>query len=410
MNLDLFIPEIILAATAILVIVLDLFVRSSAVVRYTSIAGLAAAAGVAIAMWDGGGSAFGGMLAADNFALFFKVFLAGTAIIVILASADYAEKFSRFKGEYYALILLSTLGMTLMAATTSLIAIYVSLELASLALYVLAGFLRDRASAEASLKYLLLGAAASAILLYGSALVFGVTGTMDLGGIATAIGTLSLAGVADNPALLAGIVLLIAGFGFKVAAVPFHLWVPDVYEGAPTTVSAYLSVASKAAGFAVLLRIFATAFGTPGWLSETWGLIFAILAAAGMIAGNTGAIPQTNIKRMLGYSGIAQAGYLLVGLATLGYASSLATTGQSGVLFFLSAYALSNLGAFTAIIIISKGVGSDLIADYAGLGRRSPLLALALTLCLISLTGIPPAVGFMGKFYIFSHAASNGLL
>ena len=410
MNLALFIPEIVLAATAVLVILLDLFVRRSGVLRLTSLAGLVAAAGVSIAMWGSRDTIFNGMLAVDDFALFFKVLLAGTAAIIVLASADYAEKFSRFKGEYYALILLSTLGMTLMAATTNFIAIYVSLELASLALYVLAGFLRDRLSTEASLKYLLLGAAASAILLYGMALVFGTTGTMSLSSIAAAIGGLSLSGVADNPALLAGIVLLIAGFGFKIAAVPFHLWVPDVYQGAPTTVTAYLSVASKAAGFAVLLRLFYTAFGTPGWLSETWGLIFAVLAAAGMFAGNVAAIPQPNIKRMLGYSSIAQAGYLLVGLATLGYASSVSIAGQSGVMFFLAAYALTNLGAFTAIIMISRGVGSDLIADYAGLGRRSPLLALALTLCLVSLTGIPPAVGFMGKFYIFSSAVENGLL
>ena len=410
MNLELFIPEIVLAATAVLVILLDLFVRSSAVLRYTSLLGLLAAAGVSIAMWGNRELGFNGMLAADNFAMFFNVLFAGTSIIIVLASADYAEKFKRFRGEYYALILLSTLGMSLMAATTNLVAIYVSLELASLALYVLVGFLRDAQSTEASLKYLLLGAAASAVLLYGMALVFGVTGSTSLGGIVTALEDISLSGFMDNPALFMGVVMLIAGLGFKIAAVPFHLWVPDVYEGAPTTVTAYLSVASKAAGFAVVLRIFHTSLQSPALLSETWGMIFAVLAVLGMFLGNTAAIPQKNIKRMLGYSSIAQAGYMLVGLAALGYAGAGGTAGQSGVIFFLAAYALTNLGAFTAIIIASRSTGSDLIEDYAGLGKRAPLLALALTLCLVSLTGIPPAAGFMGKFYLFSGAVDNGLL
>jgi len=410
LNLDLFIPEIVLAATAVLVILLDLFIHSSAALRYTTVAGLLAAAGFSIAAWGTHDAAFYGMQAVDDFALFFKILLTGTAVIIVLASADYAGKFRRFQGEYYALILLSTIGMALMAATTNLIAMYVALELASLGLYVLTGFLRDNKSTEASLKYLLLGATASAVLLYGMTLVFGVTGTTELSGIAAAIGSSGLSGVADNPALIAGIVMLIAGLGFKIAAVPFHLWVPDVYEGAPTTVTAYLSVASKAAGFAMVIRIFHTALAGPVWLGETWGFIFAVVAVLGMFAGNLGAIPQRNIKRMLGYSSIAQAGYLLVGLATLGYAGPISTTGQSGIIFFLAAYALTNLGAFTAVIIISRGTGSDLIDDYAGLGRRSPLLALALTLCLISLTGIPPAAGFMGKFYIFSQALDRGLL
>jgi NADH-quinone oxidoreductase subunit N len=212
-----------------------------------------------------------------------------------------------------------------------------------------------------------------------------------------------------------GIVLLIAGFGFKIAAVPFHMWVPDVYEGAPTPITAYLSVASKAAGFAVILRVFFSAFWLSSWLGPDWGLVFAILAAIGMTVGNVIALTQTNIKRMLGYSSIAQAGYLLVGLATVGFSSPVSSlsdvfAGQNGLLFFLASYALTNMGAFTAIIAISNKVDSDLISDYTGMGRRAPMLALALTLCLISLIGMPPAAGFMAKFYIFSGAARHGLL
>ncbi|MCK4862904.1 MAG: NADH-quinone oxidoreductase subunit N, partial [Dehalococcoidales bacterium] len=353
---------------------------------------------------------FNNMLAVDNFAIFFKMLFAGIAFLVILASSDYIEKFSRFQGEYYALILLSTLGMMLMAATADLISLYIALELTSISLYVLVGFLKDRKSTEASLKYLLLGAIASAILLYGMALVFGFTGQTQLGAIAQSIQAMSLDNILASPALLMGIVMLIAGFGFKIAAVPFQMWVPDVYEGAPTPVTAYLSVASKAAGFAIILRVFYSAFGIPDWLSMNWGIIFAALAVISMIIGNVVAIPQTNIKRMLGYSSIAQAGYLMVGLATLGFAATSSVLGQSGILFFLASYSLTNLGAFIAIIAITNKINSDDITDFAGMGKRAPLLALALTFCLISLIGMPPAAGFMAKFYIFSAAAQNDLL
>ena len=221
---------------------------------------------------------------------------------------------------------------------------------------------------------------------------------------------MGLSGLVDSPALLIGIVLLIAGLGFKIAAVPFQMWVPDVYEGAPTPVTAYLSVASKAAGFAFILRIFYSAFGMPDWLSQNWGMIFAVLAVFSMFIGNIVAIPQNNIKRMLGYSSIAQAGYLMVGLATLGLASAGAIDGQSTILFFLASYTVTNLGAFIVVIAISNKINSDNIDDYAGMGKRSPLLALALTLCLISLIGMPPAAGFMAKFYIFSAAVQQDLI
>jgi NADH-quinone oxidoreductase subunit N len=415
LNLDLFTPEITLAVFAVLVILLDLFVEQKSWLRSVSLSGLVIAGGVSVAMWNGNyAPIFNNMLAVDNFALFFKLLFAGISFLVILASADYVDKFSRLQGEYYALILLSTLGMMLMAAATDLISLYVSLELTSISLYILVGFLKDRKSTEASLKYLLLGAVASAVLLYGMAFVFGATGQTQLGAIAQSIQSLSLGSLLDSPALLMGIVLMVAGFGFKIAAVPFQMWVPDVYEGAPTTITAFLSVGSKAAGFAIIMRVFSTAFYVPH-LNYNWGMIFAVLAVISMVVGNVTAIPQTNIKRLLGYSSIAQAGYLMVGLAGMGVFpvfSSLpyGLLAQSGVLFFLASYALTNLGAFIAVIVISNKINSDLIEDFSGMGRRAPLLALALTLCLVSLIGMPPAAGFMAKFYIFSSAVQNDLL
>jgi len=411
LNLGLLAPEISLAATAVAVILLDLLIQRKGLLVIVSIIGLVVSAAFTIVMYgEPSQTICNDTLAVDNFALFFKLLFLGIAALVILASVDYASKLERFRGEYHALILLSALGMMLMATAAELITIYVALELASISLYVLTGFLKDRKSSESSMKYLLLGATASAVLLYGMALIFGTTGTTQLGEIAQQVQTLGIQGVIDSPALILGIVLLIAGFGFKIAAVPFQMWVPDVYEGAPTPITAYLSVASKAAGFAVILRIFSTAFGLPNWLSLDWGIVFAVLAAIGMTVGNTSALPQTNIKRMFGYSSIAQAGYLMVGLAAMGVASAGETIGQSTILFFLLSYAVANMGAFIAIIAITNKIDSDLIQDFSGIAKRSPLLALALTVCLVSLIGMPPAAGFMAKFYIFNGAVQNGLL
>jgi NADH-quinone oxidoreductase subunit N len=414
--LDLFssltLPELTIAVSAVAVILLDLFISRKGILAAVSIAGLILAAIFSLTLWDTHaiGRILGGNFTVDYFAVFFKLLITGIAILVILATTDYVSKLTHLRGEYYALILTSALGLMIMAAGAELITIYVGLELASISLYALSGFLKDRKSSESALKYLLLGAIASAVLLYGMALVFGMTGQTSLLGIAQAVGQMSFDTITDSPAFLFGLVLMISGFGFKIAAVPFHMWVPDVYEGAPTPITAYLSVASKAAGFAVILRVFYTAFSVPDNLSLDWGMIFAVLAAVSMTLGNVAAIPQSNIKRMLGYSSIAQAGYLMVGLATAGVATATDIIGRSGVLFFLAGYSLTNLGAFIAIIVISNKVNSDLIQDFAGMGRRAPLVAAALTLCLISLIGIPPAVGFMGKFYIFSGAARHGLL
>jgi NADH-quinone oxidoreductase subunit N len=298
----------------------------------------------------------------------------------------------------------------LMAATTDLIAIYVALELAAISFYVLVGFLKDRKSTESSLKYLLLGGVASAVMLYGMALIFGVTGSTQLSDISGFLQAMPVGSVMENPALIMGIVLLIAGLGFKIAAIPFQFWVPDVYEGAPTPITLFLSVGSKVAGFALMLRLFWAAFSLPEALSAEWGTILAVLAAFGMTLGNVVAIVQTNIKRMLGYSSIAHAGYLLVGLAAVGMTEGTDLIGQSSTLFYLLAFALSDLAAFIAIIAISNKVKSDLIKDMAGIGRQAPWLAGAMTLALVSLTGFPLTAGFIAKFYIFAAGVNHGLL
>jgi NADH-quinone oxidoreductase subunit N len=404
-------PELSLLGFAIAVILLDLFIKQKRVLAGISVAGVVVSAGFTVAMWGEPGVAiFGRMLAVDNFALFFKLLMLVAAGLIILASQDYVRKFERFQGEYYALVLLSAVGMMLLVAASDLISIYVALELTGISLYVLASFLKDKKSSEAGLKYLLLGAVASAVLLYGMALIFGFTGRTCLMCIAEYVQSMPGAGLLNNPALLLAMVLLAAGFGFKIACFPFQMWVPDVYEGAPTPVTAYLSVASKAAGFAVILRIFFVALGSPEWLSLNWGMMFAVLSAITMTVGNVVAILQSNIKRMLGYSSIAQAGYLMVGLATVGMALGNDALGQSGLIFFLMSYAVTNLGAFIAVIAISNKINSDEISKYTGMGKRAPLVAAALTLCLISLIGLPPTAGLIAKIYIFSGAVQNGLL
>jgi NADH-quinone oxidoreductase subunit N len=411
LNLELLAPELSLAGTAIVVILLDLMIQRKGWLVAVGITGIVVSAGFTLAMWDGSSQAiFNDMLAVDNFARFFKLLFLGIAALVMLASVDYVSKFAHFQGEYYALVLLAALGMMLMAAAAELISLYVALELATISLCALVCFLKDPKSSEAALKYILLSAVASAVLLFGMALIFGFTGKTHLGEIAQVIQAMSPQVVLASPGLILGVALLIAGFGFKIASVPFHMWVPDVYEGAPTPITAYLSVGSKAAGFAIILRVFFSAFALPQWLSLDWGLVFAVLSAIGMTVGNVAAIPQTNIKRMLGYSSIAQAGYLMVGLATVGLSPAADVVGRSSILFFLASYSLTNLGTFTAIIAISNKLDSDLIADYSGMVKRAPLLALGLSLCLISLIGMPPAAGFMAKFYIFGGAVQHGLL
>ena len=398
MDVYLLSPEISLLALALVVLLLDLFTKQKWILGAVSLVGLIVPAAFTISLWGTNDTSFGGALVVDQYALFFKLFFLVVTALVILSSTDYSRKFAAFRGEFYALLLMASTGMMLLASTRELISIFVALELTGISLYVLAGFLKDAKSSEAGLKYLLLGAVASAVLLYGMSMVFGLTGTTYLSEIS---GVISSNGILGSPILLVGIILLIAGFGFKIATVPFQMWVPDVYEGAPTPITAYLSVASKAAGFAVILRVFFEALGPA---SVDWSMIFAVLAVITMTIGNVVALAQTNIKRLLGYSSIAQAGYIMIGLAAA------TSTGSNAITFYLSCYAVNNLEAFIAIIAISNKINSDEISDYSGMAKRSPLLALALALCFISLTGIPPTAGFMAKLYIFNAGVNGDLL
>lgn len=398
MNLYYLSPELALTALALTVLVLDLFKIEKRFLAYLSLFGLLLPAGLALSLlWLGKpATSFFGTLIVDPFAVFFKLLFLFAAAIVILSSMRYAEQSITWRGEFFGFLLLATVGMMLMAAAGELITVYVALETASIALYVLAGFRTgDPESGEASLKYLLLGALASAVLLYGMALLYGLTGS-------TTLATIGQKLAAQDAGLITylAMALVLAGLGFKIAAVPFQMWAPDVYQGAPTPVTAFLSVASKASGFAVLMRITTSALGP---LQADWQAVFQALAVVTMTVGNLAAIPQTNIKRMMGYSSIAMAGYLLVGMAAL------TGGGASSILFFMLAYTITNLGAFAAIIAFSNHVGSDRIEDYSGLASRSPLLALGFAMCLFSLIGIPPLAGFFGKFYVFAEAFNRGL-
>ncbi|AGG06478.1 NADH-ubiquinone oxidoreductase chain N [Dehalococcoides mccartyi] len=410
--MDLFMPEIIILITALLVIITDLFLtKSKRHLAYLSLLGLGAAAVATVLNWNNPPElAFGGMWALDGYASFFRILFISLSGLVIMASIDYVNKFRRFQGEYYALVLLALLGMIMMASTTNLITMYLSLELAGLAFYVLVGFLKDQHSTESALKYLLLGGVASAMLVFGLVLIYGFSGETNLGSILNYIQTLpSGMDITAHTGFILGIILTITGLGFKVAAVPFQFWAPDVYQGSPTPITLYLSIASKAAGFALFLRLFYTLFTDPLALSQEWALIVAVLATAGMTLGNVLAIPQKNIKRMLGYSSIAHAGYILVALAAVGNAPELAD-GRISLLFYLVAFAVSDLVAFVSIIAISRSTGSDEISSYEGLAKTNPVYASALTLALLSLTGFPPLAGFLAKYYIFSAAVQADLL
>ena len=413
-------PELSMAGLATLLLLLDLVLARKSLILGIGIAGLLVPLGFAIALWftvgDDSAADNTGVLAetlvVDKFALFFKFLFIGAAAIVGLISVDYVQRLHRFRTEFFALVLYSATGMMLMAATVELITLYISLELSSLPLVALAAFLRDGRSSEGGMKFLVLGGISSALLLYGMVFVFGFTGTTYLDQIAERIGVLSAG--SDQPfggyAILLGIALIIAGFGFKITAAPFQMWAPDVYEGSPTPVTAFLSVASKAAGFAIILRVFYVAFPVEE-LSIEWSAVFAVLAALSMTVGNLVAIAQSNIKRLLAYSTIAHGGYLMVGLAAVAARAGGENVdfGPSGVLFYLAGYAVMNMAAFSVVIAISNRIDSDAIQDYAGMAKRAPYLAAALAFALVSLTGIPPTVGFITKVYVFGAAVNAGL-
>src|SRR5574341_518013 len=331
---------------------------------------------------------FGGMIRDDFVAFFFRIMFLFSGAVVALLSLD-SPGVGR-KGEYYAILVSAVLGMNFMAAAADLIMLYLSIETTSIALYLLAGYLRDDdKSAESGLKYFLFGAFTSTVMLYGFSLLYGFTGKTNLYELSSALASV------PTLAVVAASLLVLVGFGFKVAVVPLHFWSPDVYEGAPTPITAFIPVASKAAGFAVLMRVMLAAFPE---MEGYWGPLVAVIAAFTMTLGNTIALTQKNIKRLLAYSSIAQAGYALIGLAALSEA------GTGAVMFYLVTYTLTNLVAFGVIILASRVIGSDEIKDYAGLSRRSPGLALAFMVAFLSLGGLPPLAGFFGKFFIFARS------
>jgi NADH-quinone oxidoreductase subunit N len=343
------------------------------------------------------GFAFGGALAVDGFSAFFQLAILITAAFTILMSLDYASDNHLAGAEYYSLLLFSTVGMMLMAAAGDLVVIFLGLETMSIAVYVLAGMRRrDPRSNEAAIKYFLLGAFSTGFLLYGIALIYGATGSIKLDVIRTALS----GSMTSNSLLRLGLAMLLVGFGFKVAAVPFHMWTPDVYEGAPTPITAFMAVGVKLGAFAGFVRIFLVGF-LP--ISGQWSSALWVLAVLTMTTGNVIAVVQTNIKRMLAYSAIAHAGYVLVGMIAA------SAEGGAAVLYYLLAYAFTTLGAFGIVVALERRqLAGDLIADYRGLSTRSPALAAAMAVFLLSFTGVPPLAGFMGKFYIFSAALRQG--
>lgn len=410
-DLYLLAPEISLVVLALVVMVVDLFTKRRLVTATVALVGLIVPAAFTIAQavtYTGSHAAFFNMLVIDQYSLFFEVVFLIIAAVMVLASYNYLGKYIKADGEFYTLMFFSVVGMMLMASTSELISIYIALELTSFPLYAMAGLLRTSTkSSEAALKYVLLGAMSSAILLYGFALLYGLTGTTDLQGIAQSFKSF------DNGNLMVIVadVLIIAGFGFKISAVPFHMWAPDIYEGAPTPATAFFSVGSKAAGFAALIRILV--YGGLWQIDLTpLVVVLVVVAVLTMTLGNFAAAIQTNIKRMMAYSSIAQAGYILVGVvATLTMSQKdhmAASSGIAAVLFFILVYVVTNLGAFSGIISLVNLTGGEKIEDFRGLWRRAPLLSTGTALCLLSLAGIPPVAGFFSKVFIFSAAWQLG--
>jgi len=385
---------------------------------YLALAGLAAPFLLSLNLWFGWfggigvGPALSGAIVADRFALFFQFILTGVTAAVIMASMGYSDRLPGLRGEFLALVLFSVTGMTVLVSARELISIYVALELTALPVAALAAFGREGRSAEAGLKFLILSGFSSAVLLYGLVYLYGYTGSTDLGVIFERIGELSkdTGKPFGSYAVLLAVIMIVAGFGFKMAIVPWQMWVPDVYEGSPTPVAAFLSVASKASAFAVVLRVMYTSFGARE-MTQDWSGLFAIIAAITMTAGNLLALSQKNVKRLLGYSTIAHAGYILVGVAAVAANSAGGSkiAGPQGVLYYLAGYAFTNLAVFIAIIAITNRTGDDAISGLHGLGRRSPVMAILLTVGLLSLFGVPPTVGFMAKVFVFSAAVNSGL-
>ena len=403
-DVSIILPIVILVVTALAVLLLDAFSDDTqhSANAVTALLGVLLAALFSALQAGHSGVTLAGMAVLDGFGLAMELLLLGIAALSILFSISYLPQQNLNRGEYYVLMLFVTAGGMVMATSNDLITIFLGLELLSLSLYVLSAFNRARAtSAEAGMKYLLLGGFASAFLLYGIALTFGATGTTNLSAIAQFFAQNKIAG---NPLPLIGLGLLLVGFGFKIAAAPFHAWVPDVYEGAPTSVTAFMSSAAKVAGFAALIRVLFVAFPSAD-LRVDWSGAVAILAVLTMTIGNVAALLQNNIKRLLAYSGIAHAGYVLLAVVAG------TQHGVQAALFYLVAYSLMNLGAWMVVLALARTGEERLnVTDFAGLSARQPLLAAAMTLFLLSLAGIPPTAGLMGKWLIFSAIVEQNLV
>ena len=393
-------PELILTGGAILLLMTEVLTprHRQGLLMWVALATVAATATSLLAFWGVDATASRGLLAIDRFAFFFKFIFLASAGITILMSAPYLQTEGIRAGEYYFLILCATLGMMFMASGVDLITIFIGLETMAVSFYILTGFLKpSRRSNEAAVKYFLLGGFSLGILLYGMSLLYGVTGTTSLEGIAA-----SLAGQERSLVLLLAVILVVAGVGFKIAAVPFHMWAPDVYEGAPTPVTAYLSVGSKAASFAMLLRIFKE--GLPS-VSQDWQLLFYALCVVTMTVGNIAAITQSNVKRMLAYSSIAHVGYVLIGVVVG------TQRGVTAMLVYLAVYLFMQLGAFAIVALMRRqDVVGDELKDLSGLYFRHPAAAFAMLFFMLSLGGIPPTAGFIGKFWLFGAAIEAGYI
>ena len=406
-NLDLLLPEFLLLGLALLVLAIDMFLpdKRKHLLAWLSVVGIAAIVAVGLVVqWGEDTPLYGGLIIIDDYTLFFQTFFLIVGAVVILSSMDYLKKHLANPGEYYALVLLAILAMTAMAASRELLTAYISLELMSFCFYTMASYARDNPkSNEAGIKYILIGAFSSAILLFGVSMLYGVLGVTRYEDIAAQLQLLQGAGDV-SPALWVGLAMILVGLGFKMAAVPFHMWAPDVYEGAPLPVTAYLAVGSKAAAFALVLRLF-----SEGLLPsvDDWKIIVAILAAVTMSVGNLVAIAQHNIKRLLAYSSIGQVGFLLVGIAALSAESHL---GSNGVMLHLVGYAAANMVVFIGVISFFNATGKEEISDFAGLADTNPFMAATISIGLFSLAGLPFFAGFTTKFYLFTAAANQDLL
>ncbi|MDD4878937.1 MAG: NADH-quinone oxidoreductase subunit N [Candidatus Omnitrophica bacterium] len=390
-----FLPEIVLTGFAVTALILGLFVKRRVLLGIFCLLGLFCAVLLMPQSYQTASPLFSGMLINDSFSEFFKEIALLVIGLVILISMGYKVFSGEDAGEYYFLLLAVSVAMMIAASSNNLMMIYIALEAVSLISYILVGFLKtDRRSSEAGLKYFLFGALATGVMLYGISFIYGLFGTTDLAVISRALA----AGNANNFASTIALFLIFAGLSFKCAIVPFHMWVPDAYQGAPTPVTAFISAGPKAIGFAILIRVFLKNFFPlfPGW-SE----MVSVIAIITMTAGNILAINQEDIKRLLGYSSIAQAGYILIGFV-VGTA-----LGIQGMMFYILAYILMNIGAFGCVVLISNRLGTDYIEDYSGLSKREPVLALLLTVFLLSLAGIPPLAGFFGKFLVFAAAIES---